>query len=228
MQALDTASTQRALDTPRTFVTGASSDQLASLGMSAATPAETYTDESTLAKAAASGQLRTGTRAVVLQLGPRSPARQQRNPTATFELGAQAAHRNGLLFVAAPQIRILKTLAPRTKPRNWNLTFLRRQLAAAAARTADAVVLPFGDAQKQTAGYAAISQVAAWQVNAVRPGIPIIGALNVGGSNTPSGTVLAATTQAAAGAVTGFRLSGQPSATNVSPLSLLETLYGIA
>ena len=228
MQALDTASTQRALDTPRTFVTGASSDQLASLGMSAATPAETYTDESTLAKAAASGQLRTGTRAVVLQLGPRSPARQQRNPTATFELGAQAAHRNGLLFVAAPQIRILKTLAPRTKPRDWNLTFLRRQLAATAARTSDAVVLPFGDAQGHSAGYAAISQVAAWQVNAVRPGIPIIGALNVGGSNTPSGTVLAATTQAAAGVVTGFRLSGQPSATNVSPLSLLETLYGTA
>jgi hypothetical protein len=228
METLDAASTQRALDTPRTFVTGTSDDQLSSLGLGAATPAETYTDETALAQAAASGVLRAGTRAVVLQLGPRSPANQQRNPERTFELGAQAAHRNGLLFVAEPQIGMLKTLAPKSKPRNWNITFLRRELPQAAARTSDAVVLPFGNAQKRSAGYAAISQIAAWQINAVRPGIPIIGALNVSGSNTPSGATLAATTRAAAGVVTGFALSGQPSAANVSPVNLLQTLYGVA
>jgi hypothetical protein len=228
METLDAATTQRALDTPRTFVTDASSDQLASMGLGAATPAATFTDERALAQAAASGTLRPGTRAVVLALGPGSPAGQQRNPTQTFELGALAAHRNGLLFVAAPQIAILKTLTPHVAPRDWNVDFLRRRLPQDAARTSDAVVLPFGRAQNQSAGYAAISQIATWQINAVRPGIPVIGALNVSGSATPSGATLAATTRAAAAAVTGFALSGQPSASNVSPVNLLQTLYGIA
>jgi hypothetical protein len=228
METLDAASTQRALDTPRTFVTGASDDELPSLGLGAATPAETYTDEQALAQAVASGTVRPGTRAVILSLGPASPVNQQRNPTPTFELGAQAAHRNGYLFVAAPQLGLIKTLAPKTKPRNRNIAFLRHKLPETAARTSDAVVLPFGDAQKQTAGYAAITQIAAWQVNAVRPGIPIIGGLSVGGANTPSGSVLAATTRAALGSVTGFSLGGQPSVANVSPINLLQTLYGVA
>jgi hypothetical protein len=231
MEALDAATTQRALDTPRTFVLGASGDQLAAAGLGSATPTAAFTDESALAAAAAGGTLPPGTRAVILQLGPRSPVGQQRNPTQTFELGALAAHRNGLLFVAAPQIGLLHTLAPKVTRRiAWNFTFLRRELPQTAARTSDAVVLPFDKAQKQSTGYSWLMQIASWQINQVRPGIPIIGALNVSGSNTPSGTTLAATTRAAtrSGAVTGFALSGQPSASNASAVGLLQTLYGVA
>jgi hypothetical protein len=229
METLDAATTQRSLNTPRTFVLGASSDMLAGLGLGAATPATAFTDETALAQAASSGALPPGTRAVILQLGPRSPVNQQRNPTETFELAALAAHRNGLLLVAAPQIGILRTLAPKVTRRSWwNISFLRRRLPQTAARTSDAVVLPFDKAQRQSTGYASLLQIASRQIDAVRPGIPIIGALNVSGSDTPSGATLAATTRAAAAVVTGFALSGQPSASNASAVGLLQTLYGVA
>jgi hypothetical protein len=120
------------------------------------------------------------------------------------------------------------TLAPKSRRDRRNVLFLKDNLAAAASKFSDAIVLPFGDAQKQTAGYADITEIAASQANAVRPGIQIIDGLTVGGTSTASPTALAAATQATSAAVTGYSLTGQSSATNTSPLGLLETLYGDA
>ena len=228
LATLDTASTVRALNTPRKFVLGASSTTLDGLGMNAATPAESFTNEATLAASVASGSLPGGSQAVVLELGPTSPRSQQRHPAQTFELAALAAHRNGYLLIAAPEIGLVHTLAPRSRPRDRNILFLKHDLAGAAAKLSDAVVLPFGDAQKQTAGYRDVTAIAVEQANAVHPGVEILDGLKVGGASTATPAALAAATQATSSSVTGYSLVGQSAATNATPLALLEALYGSA
>lgn len=225
---LDPAATVRALDTPRTFVTGGSTPELAALGLTAAVPAEGFTDGSALARAVSTGALRAGTLAVVLELGPGSPLSQQRQPRTTFQIAAQAAHRNGMLFVAAPRLYLVDTLAPRTRPQNRDVAFLRRDLAGAAARYADAVVLPFGVAQSHLAGYADITQVAAWQATRARPGVAVIDGLSISGTHPPSGPRLAGAVRATSAGVAGYALSSAPPSTGGSSLSLLYSLYGRA
>ena len=226
MDALDAATTVRTLDTPRTFVLGGDSVTLAEMGMSAATPAEAFTSETALATAAGDGSLRSGTAAVVLELGPSSPTSEQHHPAQTFALAAQVAHRDGLLFVAAPQIGLVKALSPHSRPIDQNLVFLKRDIAGMAAASADALVLPFANVQGHSVGYADVTSLAARQAHAAHRGIQIIGGLEIGGTRGQGGIPLAASARATATVVTGYSLAGQPSADNTSPIALLQQLYG--
>ncbi|HLI60320.1 MAG TPA: cellulase family glycosylhydrolase [Solirubrobacteraceae bacterium] len=225
MQALDAGLVDQALDTPRTFVLGASAATLAASGLPAATPAEEFTSVGTLRRALATGAVFPGTEAVVLALGPRSPRGQQRHAAETFDLAATAAHHNGYLFIAAPQIGLVRTLEPHAR-RSWlNFDFIRRDLAGVAARYADAVVLPFGSTQKRTLGYTDLTRAAVMQANQARPGVQIIGGLSVGSHSTATAATLASAVQATGGYVTGYSLSGQSAAGASSSLGLLQQLY---
>jgi hypothetical protein len=62
MTALDAPAAVAALDTPRTFVLGASSASLDAIGMDAATPAVAFTSETALAQTAAEGASRLSAR----------------------------------------------------------------------------------------------------------------------------------------------------------------------
>jgi endoglucanase len=228
LDALDAGVTQQALNTPRTFVLGSDSAELQAMGLDAATPAQAFTSETALAQAVNTGAVAPGTQAVVLDLGRASPVGQQRHPRTTFELAALQAHRNGYLFVAAPQINLIKTLAPHSRPADANIDFLRRDLAGAAAKDSDALVLPFGSAQKQTRGYADITQIAAQQANAVSPGIQIIDGLTIGSHSTVTSTALTAAARATSGVVTGYSLTGQSAGGSASSLGLLQQLYASA
>ncbi|MGH2908175.1 MAG: cellulase family glycosylhydrolase, partial [Solirubrobacteraceae bacterium] len=225
LQTLDPALTDQAFNTPRTFVLGGSSGALAASGLGSATPAEAFTSLTTLSRALATGSVFPGTEAVVLDLGPGSPVRQQRHARQTFDVAAATAHHDGYLFIAAPQIGLVRTLEPRARPSWRNFDFIRRDLAGVAARYADAVVLPFGSTQKRTLGYTDLTRTAVEQANRARHGVQIIGSLSVGSHSTADAASLFAAAQATGGYVTGFSLSGQSAAGATSSLGLLQQLY---
>jgi endoglucanase len=225
LQSLDPALAAEAFNTPRTFVLGASSTSLAGSGLSAATPAEAFTSVTTLTQALAGGSVFPGTEAVILDLGPGSPVSQQRHAAQTFELAAVTAHHDGYLFIAAPQIGLVRTLEPRARPSWRNFDFIRRNLAGAAARYADAVVLPFGSVQKRTVGYTDLTRAAVMQADRARPGVQVMGGLSVGSHSTASAAALVAAAQATGGYVTGYSLSGQSTGGATTSLGLLQQLY---
>ena len=225
LQSLDAGLTNQALDTPRTFVLGAGNSTLAASGLGAATPAEAFSSLTTMSRALATGAVFPGTEAVVLDLGPGSPVGEQRHAAQTFRQAAVTAHHDGYLFIAAPQIGLVRTLEPKVRASWLNFDFIRRDLAGAAARYADALVLPFGSTQKRTVGYADLTRAAVEQANRARPGVQIIGGLSVGSHSTASAAALVAAAQATGGYVTGYSLSGQSAAGATSSLGLLQQLY---
>ena len=225
LHTLDSSVTEQSLDTPRTFVLGASSASLAAGGFGAATPAEAFTSLSTLRRALSTGSVFPGTQAVVLDLGPGSPKSQQRHAAQTFQLAAVSAHDDGYLFIAAPQIGIMRTLEPKARASWRNFDFIRRDLAGTAAKYADAVVLPFGSTQKKTVGYTDLTRAAVMQADKARPGVQIMGGLSVGSHSTASAAAPVAAVQATGGYVTGYSLSGQSPAGASSSVGLLQQLY---
>lgn len=225
LQSLDPALVNQVFNTPRTFVLGGSSSTLAGSGLGAATPTEAFTSLSTMSQALATGAVFPGTEAVVLDLGPGSPVSQQRHALQTFRQAAVTAHHDGYLFIAAPQIGLVRTLEPKAHASWLNFDFIRRDLAGIAARYADAVVLPFGSTQKRTVGYTDLTRAAVMQANQARRGVQIIGGLSVGSHSTASAASLVAAAQATGGYVTGYSLSGQSAAGATSSLGLLQGLY---
>ncbi len=225
LQSLDPGLINQVFNTPRTFVLGGTNTGLAASGLGSATPAEAFTSLTTMSRALASGAVFPGTEAVVLDLGPGSPVTQQRHATETFRQAAVTAHHDGYLFIAAPQIGLVHTLEPHARASWRNFDFIRRNLAGIAARYADAVVLPFGGAQKRTIGYADLTRAAVEQANQARRGVQIIGGLSVGSHSTASVASLVAAVDATGGYVTGFSLSGQSAAGATSSLGLLQGLY---
>ncbi|HET8977042.1 MAG TPA: cellulase family glycosylhydrolase, partial [Solirubrobacteraceae bacterium] len=127
-------------NTPRTFVSGASTQSLAATGLQTAIPTETFTNEVGLARALNAGRLRPGTEAVVYadSASRRTPRNQQRNPGRFYRLAARAAHVHGLLFIAAPSPSLVSVITPHTPPARQTQEFLKLRIPAAAARNADA------------------------------------------------------------------------------------------
>jgi hypothetical protein len=127
------------LDTPLTYVTGAGSGTLGALSTPTAVPTMSFRNEATLAAAINRGSLRTGTAAVVLQLGnsAQTPRAEQRDPGRYYRAAAGVAHAHGLALIAAPSLGLVKALSPRTPPALRPQAFLRLGVPALAARYAD-------------------------------------------------------------------------------------------
>jgi hypothetical protein len=228
LSELNAGLTANALNTPRTFVLNASSGSLSALSVGNAIPTATFTSEATLSQAIATHALQPGTQAVQLVLSAASPKGQQNDPSGTFQEAALAAHSAGLLFVAAPQLNLMATLSPKTTKQNWNVAFLRLRLATAAARSADAVVLPFTDVQAYSSTYSFFAEVAAQQVQAVKRTVEVLGGISVNGSSTASVSAPRLSSQVntnSSDLVSGYNLTDGNGSGDDSALSLLSWMY---
>ena len=180
LHALAPALTGHFFNTPRTFVSGASTQSLAATGLQTAIPTETFTNEVGLARALNTGRLRPGTEAVVYldSHSRRTPRNQQHNPARFYRLAARAAHVHGLLFIAAPSPNLIRVIAPHTPPARETQEFLKLRIAAAAARNADAYEVQAQGIETSAGAFAAFVKSAAAQASRARPGIELLGGLS--------------------------------------------------
>jgi hypothetical protein len=214
-------------NTPRTFVTGASSSSLALLGMGSAVPTTSFADEAKLAAAVTTGAVAPGTAAVVYAAGATrsTPVAQQRNPAHYYELAAEAAHEHGLLFIAAPQTSLVTRLAPATPPRHRDAEFLRLGLARDTARHADAFVAPAQASQDDSSVFASFVNSASRQAARSHPGIELLAGLSAGAARTavtPNDLFDAFLSTRLT--VSGYGFSGPPSAAASAGVGFLHKL----
>jgi hypothetical protein len=185
LQRLDTthpALVRQLFDNPRTFVTGASSSALATLGVPAAVPTATFTDENALAAAVNHHRLRPGTTAVLYdaQQSQSTPRRQRRNPGLFFHRAAEVAHAHGLLLIASPEAGIA---TPDSRPVGADQAyggFIKRRIAEATARYADVYEVNGRGAQTSPADYPWFAQLAMTQAAAAHPSAELVADLSDG------------------------------------------------
>jgi hypothetical protein len=124
---------------PRTFVVGATSSTLTSLGVPTAIATARFTNERTLAATVNRGALPAGTVAVMYddQPGSSTPSAQRRHPGFYYHSAAEIAHENGLLLAATPAAGLAQRPAGRATTSQTYERFLKRGIASAAARYAD-------------------------------------------------------------------------------------------
>jgi hypothetical protein len=214
-------------NTPRTFVTGASSTSLGLLGMGSAIPTMSFADETKLSAALASGLVAPGTAAVVYAAGATAatPVAQQRNPAHYYALAARAAHTYGLLFIAAPQMSLVTTLAPETPAEDLDTEFLHLKLAGETAHDADAFEAPAPASQSDSTAFKSFVDSASRQAAGAHPGIELLAGLSAA-----SGPVKARPTSlfdAFLGTrltVSGYGFSGPPAAASTSGAAFLRRL----
>lgn len=182
LSQLAPGTTARFLDTPRTYVTGASGDALAALGAPTAVATESFADARRLVAAVNAGRLRPGTVAVLYDPGATraTPRSQQRHPTRYFKLAATAAHTHGLLFVADPALTLAAAIHPRLKPGRLPRAFLRLRIAAGAARFADAYEVQAQDSETTPGAYASFIRRAGAQAARARRGIELLAGISAG------------------------------------------------
>jgi hypothetical protein len=214
-------------NTPRTFVTGAAASTLALLGMGSAVPTVSFADETRLAAAVSQGGLAPGTAAVVYAAGATAatPRGQQRNPGHYYALAARVAHEHGLLFIAAPQESLVRTLAPATSPAGRDHEFLRLGLASDTARDADAFEAPAQASQDDASAFAAFVAAAARQASRAHPGIELLAGLSAGAPRSaPSPDALFDAFLGTRLTVSGYGFSGPAATATNAGLAFLRQL----
>jgi hypothetical protein len=227
LQLVAHATAAHFFNTPRTFVTGASSSSLALLGMGSAVPTMSFADESKLAAAVNSGLLQPGTAAIVYAAGATraTPPAQQRNPAHYYALAAQAAHAHGLLFIAAPQTSLVTTLAPLTPADALDGEFLRLGLARDTARDADAFEAPAQATQGDSSVFAAFVASASRQAARSHPGIELLAGLSAGAARSaPTPDTLFDAFLGTRLTVSGYGFSGQSAAVTTAGVAFLHEL----
>lgn len=167
-------------NSPRTFVTGASSTSLARLGLPAAIPTASFTSEWTLAGAVNRHALPFGTRAVVFddEHWPRTPRAQQLDPAFYYQRAAKVAHRHGLMLVAAPAPTLILARKPKASPTAMYAGFLGRRIAAGAARYADVYDIQAQGLEGQRSRFASFAQGVAFQTTQVHPGVELLAGIS--------------------------------------------------
>jgi hypothetical protein len=173
-------------DNPRTFVTGAGSSSLATLGVPAAVPTASFTDETALARAVNHNRLRPGTTAVIYdaQQSGRTPRRQRTHPAESFHRAAEVAHAHGLLLIASPEAGIASPDARPVGAAQAYGGFIKRQIATAAARYADVYEVNGRGARTSPADYPWFAQLSMAQAAAVHPGTELLADLSNGVQHT--------------------------------------------
>jgi hypothetical protein len=214
-------------NTPRTFVTGAGASGLALLGMGSAVPATSFADEARLAAAVTQGRLQPGTAAIVYAAGATraTPAAQQRNPARYYALAAQAAHAHGLLFIAAPQTSLVRTLAPARPAGDRDLEFLRLGLAGDTAHDADAFEAPAQATQDDSSAYVSFVAAASRQAARSHPGIELLAGLSAGTApSAPSANNMFDAFLGTRLTVAGYGVSGSAPAATAAGVAFLRRL----
>jgi hypothetical protein len=211
LDATDSGTSSYFFDSPRTFVTGASSDTVSALSVPAAIPTASFASETALASAVESGALPPGTRAVVLDLEhwARTPITEQLHPGEYYSLAAQVAHLNGLLLIADPASNLAFARSPKLQPSLQYVKFIQQRIAASAARSADVYEIDARGPTPSGSVYTAFVQAAAAQALAASPDTTLLATLASGprrpALRSPANLLDAAL--AAPGVVSGFQLN---------------------
>jgi endoglucanase len=213
LNAIDAGVVHHFFNTPRTFVTGASSTSLQRLGLPAAIPTASFTSERTLAHAVNQRELRFGVRAVVFddEHWPRTPRPQQLDPAFYYQRAAKVAHQHGLLLVAAPAPNLILARAPKASQGAQYAGFLSRLIAAGAARYADVYDIQAQGLEAQRSSYASFVQSVAFQASEAHPSVELLAGISADppGRQRPLGVLLGAV-GGSGPAVSGYALSDPP------------------
>ncbi len=227
LELLAHATAAHFFDTPRTFVTGATSSTLALAGMGSAVSTTSFADEASLAGAVTHGRLAPGTMAVVYAAGASraTPVAQQRNPAHYYALAAHIAHQHGLLFVAAPQLSLVTALAPGTPAGARDTKFLALGLARDTAHDADALVAPAQATPPDASAFASFVASACSQAARSHPGIELLAGLNPGPVRSkPSPNALFDAFLRTRLTVSGYGFGGPAAAATTAGLAFLRKL----
>lgn len=213
---------RRLFNNPRTFVTGAGSARLARLGVPAAVATASYTDENALARAVNRGRLRAGTTAVIYdaQGSKHTPRRQRGTPGLFFHRAAQVAHAHGLLLIATPEAGIAGAVSGARGANRVYGGFLRRRVAAGAARYADVYEVNGRGAGATPTDFVWFAQLALDQAAAAHQSVELLADLSVGvqASGTASG-LLSSMGLDAQPRLSGFGLVDVPASASGGSLS---------
>jgi hypothetical protein len=137
-----------------------------------------------------------------------TPGEEQRDPAGATARAAGLAHTSGLRLIVAPALSLTTVLGggPAAAPR-WR-RFLGLGLAAAVARSADAIEIQAQSLERDTASYAAFVTAAAAQAKEANPRVSVLAGLS---TNPPGAPVslgqLTAAVQATRQAVDGYWLN---------------------
>jgi hypothetical protein len=113
---------------------------------------------------------------------PFTPVAEQRNPAWHEKVAADLAHRNGLLFLAAPAVDLVGVLAPNRAGNRYEL-YLALGLAADASRHADIFDIQAQGAERDTRLYSNFVRAAAAQARQSNPKVLLL----AGVSTNPNG-----------------------------------------
>jgi hypothetical protein len=210
LDALAPGLVQHFFNTPRTFVTGASSTSLQRLGLPAAIPTASFTSETLLARAVKQHGLAFGTRAIVFddEHSTRTPRGQQLNAALYYQRAAKVAHEHSLLLIAAPSPNLILARAPKASAKAQYAGFLGRRIAAGAAHYADVFEIQAQGLEGQQSSYASFVQSVAFQASEVNPSVELLAGISTDppGRKRPLGVLLGAV-GGSGPAVSGYALS---------------------
>ena len=197
-------------NTPRTFVTGASTTSLQRLGLDAAIPTASFTSETALARAVKQRELPFGTRAVVFddEHWDLTPRGQQLSPALYYQRAAKIAHEHSLLLIAAPSPNLIQARRRKASGSALYSAFLARRIAAGAARYADVYDIQGQGLEAQRSTYASFVQSVAFQAAEAHPGVEMLAGISSDppGRQRPLGVLLGAV-GGSGPAVSGYALS---------------------
>jgi hypothetical protein len=205
---------QLLFNTPFSYVTGTGASDTSQLGLQNAVPTATFTNETSLAAAITTGQLRPGT--VAVQYAPTSPItprNQLTDPSNAFLQASLIAHQHGLLLIGAPSLNVVSAGAPHLKAIKRTSKFLQRRIAAAAARYSDVYVIQAQSLERTPSRFSAfVRQAAAQAVNA-HASVEILAEIRSGaGAGAPTAPMLEQDLSGAGSAVSGYDLIDPASA----------------
>jgi hypothetical protein len=210
LNALSPSLVRHFFNTPRTFITGASSTSLQRLGLPAAIPTASFTSETTLARAVNQRQLPFGTRAVVFDAEhwALTPRGQQLGPAIYYQRAAKVAHKHALLLIAAPAPNLILARHPKASGSSLYSAFLSRQIAAGAARYADVFDIQAQALEAQRSPYASFVQSVTFQASEAHPGVELLAGISTDppGRRRPLAVLLGAV-GGSGPAVSGYALS---------------------
>lgn len=177
----------RLFDTPTTFLGVSRENPTVPQGWDAI-PTVIYPSYRGLESAFANRSILPGVRAVVYdnENWQSTPRDEQRDPARFEMLAAKLIHGHGLLYIAAPAVDLVDVLEPGSGP--VFPRYLALNIAADAARHADAVVIQAQGSEDEVSKFAGFVSAAATQARSVNPHVIVLAGI----STSPSGKDVAA------------------------------------
>ena len=103
-----------------------------------------------------------------------TPEQEQRNPAGYVKQAADLVHAQGLLFLTAPAVNLVKAMEPMARPEQMDEMYLRLGIAADAARYADVFDVQAQRFESDTKRYADFVHRAAAQARQVNPEVVVL------------------------------------------------------